>query len=281
MEAVSAPEFQVSRGPQEPGVDLTIFVPCYNEEKLIERTLDTIRTASAPFSFRYEVLIYNDGSSDRTASVVADYIRRNGLEGNFELVTSEKNKGIGVNYFLAAERGRGDYFVVFFGDNSEPVESMNLVFNLIGKADVIIPFLDSRIFESRFNTDHRGFFRRFCSINFARLVRIFSGHKIHYFNGFVMHRRKNILKHRVSAYGLGYQAELLTQILNDPSVSFLEVKVACASRESGTPTAFKPKNIVSVAASLGRILWRRITYKQTEPGTAGSESLVKRNSEPV
>lgn len=242
-------------------LDLTIFVPAYNEEDLIVATLETIRQAAAPFDFPYEVLVYNDGSTDRTGELAEQWIRDNGLAGQFVVVNNERNAGIGVNYFRAAERGRGEYFIVFFGDNSEPVVSMQKMFNLIGKADVVIPFIESRLFNSRFNTDHRRLSRRFFSINFARLVRLFSGHRIHYFNGFVMHRRENVLKHRVKAYGLGYQAELLCKILDDPATTYLEVKVSCTDRQSGVVTAFKPKNVASVIASLAKILWRRLTWK--------------------
>ncbi len=247
-------------------VDLTIFVPCYNEELNIVRTLDTIRAAASHFTFGYEVLIYDDASRDRTNEIATQYIREHRLEGQYEVIRNEKNAGIGVNYFRAAERGRGEYFIVLFGDNSEPEESIVRMFSLMGKADIIIPFIDSRLFESRFNTDHRGILRRLFSINFARLVRLFSGHRIRYFNGFVMHRRANVLKHRVQAFGLGYQAEMLTKILDEPGITYLEVKVACASRTGGVPTAFKPKNVVSVAGSLWRILYRRLTWRPPARG---------------
>lgn len=240
-------------------IDLTIFVPCYNEARLIERTLDTIREAAQGFAFRYEILVYDDASTDGTSDVVRAYIEKHKLPPDLVVLERcEKNNGIGINYFRAAERGRGEYFIVLFGDNSEPVSSIRSIFNLIGKADVIIPYIDSRLFGGRFNSDHRSIFRRFCSINFARLVRLFSGHRIHYFNGFVMHRRQNVLKHRIHTYGLGYQAELLCRVLNDPKVTFLEVRVPCATREEGSSTAFRLKNVISVAGSLARILHYRL-----------------------
>lgn len=256
----------------ESTLDLTVYVPCYNEEELIVRTLDTIRTAASAYPMSYEVLVYDDGSTDRSAELVRNYIAERKLEGQFHLVQPGKNRGIGVNYFDAARRGRGEYFIVLFGDNSEPVESIQRVFNLIGKADIIIPYIDSRVFESRFNTDHRGMLRRLFSINFARLVRLFSGHKIRYFNGFVLHRRTNVLKYPVEAFGLGYQAELLTQIMNEPGITYLEVRVACTDREGGVVTAFRLKNVISVAGSLWRILYRRLTWRapaqQVETRTA-------------
>lgn len=251
---------------------LTIYVPCYNEEKLIERTLDTIREATAQFGFRYEVLVYNDASKDRTGEVVGAYIQRHGLQESFYLINNEKNAGIGVNYYRAAERGRGEYFIVVFGDNAEPVESLRRVFNLIGKADVIIPYFDTRLFDLRFNGDNRNFIRRFISIVFAWIVRAISGHNIKYFNGFVIHRRANVLKHRRDTYGLGYQAELLCCVLSEPDTSFLEVKVFNYDRVEGMPTAFKPRNVVSVLGSLWRILKERRFSRPKAPARSGIQS---------
>ena len=249
---MSAPQREVA-------VDLTIFVPAYNEEKLIGKTLDEIRNAASKFSFSYEVLVYDDASRDRTADVVREWIAAHKAEGVVRVISNEKNAGIGVNYFRAAEQGTGEYFMVVFGDNAEPEESLRRVFNLMGKADVIIPYFDTRLFNMRHNGDNRTFIRRLISIVFAAMVRLISGHCIRYYNGFVMHRRTNVLKHRVSAYGLGYQAELLCSILNEPGISYLEVKCFNNDRASGMPTAFKLKNVVSVGQSLWRIFMRRFT----------------------
>ncbi|MCF7838989.1 MAG: glycosyltransferase family 2 protein [Candidatus Marinimicrobia bacterium] len=250
-------------------MDLTVYVPCYNEEKLVARTLDTIREALAGFALRYEVLVYNDASTDRTGAVVAEYIAAHGLEGPFTLVNRERNTGIGINYFDAAARGVGEYFIVVFGDNAGPVEALRRVFNLIGKADVIIPYFDTRLFDLRFNGDHRGFARRAISIVFAWLVRVISGHNIKYFNGFVIHRRANVLRHRTETYGLGYQAELLCAVLSEPGTSFLEVKVFNYDRVEGMPTAFKFKNVRSVLGSLWRILKNRRFGRPEKPRRHG------------
>ena len=255
---VNVPENGLDRAERSDKIDLTIFVPCFNEERLIERTLDTIREATAQFNFTYEVLLYDDASTDRTAEVIRNYILRNGLEGRFILISNEKNAGIGVNYFRAANRGRGAYFIVLFGDNAEPAEAMRRVFNLMGKADVIIPYFDTRLFDLRLNGDNRSLFRRFVSITYTKLVNLISGHNLRYFNGFVLHRRVNVLANASETYGLGYQSELLCKILDDPAISYLEVKVFNKDRQEGSATAFRLRNIISVFGSLCRILRRRI-----------------------
>ncbi|MFH0981346.1 MAG: glycosyltransferase family 2 protein [Planctomycetota bacterium] len=239
-------------------VDLTIFVPAYNEENLIVPTLETIRDAASAFGFTYQVLVYNDASTDRTGERVGDYLREHHLEGQFELVNNEVNRGVGMNYLSAAERGRGEYFIMLCGDNAEPVDAMRSIFNLMGKADVIIPYVDTRLFDLRYNTDHRPFMRRLISLAFASLVRTISGHSIRYFNSCVLHKRANVLNYATPTSGYGYQAELLCEVLNDPKKTYLEVKFANRDRAEGKAKAFRLKNIVSVAGSLGRIFRRRL-----------------------
>ncbi|MBU1692646.1 MAG: glycosyltransferase family 2 protein [Verrucomicrobia bacterium] len=234
-------------------VDITIFVTCYNEQDLIISALETIRTTMALFSYTYEVLIYDDASKDNSVQVIQDYVGKNGLQGQFELVVNPVNQGIGINYFRAAERGRGEYFMIVHGDNAvKPVEIGKMI-NLLGRADIIVPYYGTRLFSLKYNYDHRNFMRRLLSLTFAMIVRILSGHELRYFNGLVIHRRETLLKHRINAYGLGFQAELLCRILNDPNVSYLEVKLHNDDRTSGPTSAFKWRNIISVCGSLWRI----------------------------
>lgn len=256
--APSTPESSPSNGT----VDVTIYVPCYNEEKLVCETLKTILEAVSTLPITYEVLIFDDGSKDRTSEVARAFIAGKNIGDRFQVIRHDQNRGIGVNFFDAAERGRGTYFIVVAGDDGEPAETLRRVLNLMGKADAVIPYFDTRLFDLRFNGDNRIFIRRLLSIWFAWIVRFISGHNIHYYNGCILHRRVNVLKHRVEAFGLAYQAEMLCKILSEPGASFLEVKVYNRDRVSGTTTAFRWRNIMSVAASLGRILRDRLAYRK-------------------
>jgi len=238
-------------------IDLTVMVTCFNEATLIRGTLDTVRSVLVQFPYRYEVLIYDDASKDDSVTVIRDYITANHLEDSFSLVANPVNQGIGINYFRAAERGRGEYFYIVHGDNASPPEALTRVLGLMGKADMIVPYFRTRLFATRYNCDHRPFSRRLLSLLFAGTIRLFSGHELHYFNGWVLHRRQNVLAHRVTAYGLGFQAELLCRMLrDDPDLDYLEVRQHNVD-ESGTTTAFRVKNVLSVLGSLGRILLGR------------------------
>src|SRR4030042_107917 len=231
---------------QSKKLDLTIFVCCYNEHDLIEKTLKTVRSVLSLFKYTYEVLIYDDCSTDDSVKIIKNFIAKNKLEKQFKLRANEVNRGIGINYFSAAKEGLGEYLLIVHGDNAIPDEELKKTLNLLGKADIIVPYYETRLIKIKYNYDHRDFTRRLLSIIFTNLVRFISGYKLRYFNGLVLHKRENVVNNYVETYGLGFQAELLCKILKDPHITYLEVRQHnYAFTKIGT-TAFKLKNVISV-----------------------------------
>lgn len=241
---------------RDDSLDLTVFISCYNEAGEIGATLDLVRAVLADLGYRYEVLVYDDCSRDHSVETVRDYIAANHLEGVVQVVTNERNLGIGVNYFRAAERGRGRYFYKLNGGNAHPAASVHKVLALLGRADMVIPYFRTRLFNSRYNCDNRAFSRRLLCLAFAGMVRLLSGTEVKYYNGGVLHLRENVLANRVAASGFGYQAELICRILRNPAIDYLEVRQDNLDR-GGTTTAFRPRNVLSVLGSLWRIFQGR------------------------
>ena len=54
-------------------LDLTIAVPCKNEEKNILGTLDTIVSAVNEVGCSYEIIVIDDGSTDKTSELVEQF----------------------------------------------------------------------------------------------------------------------------------------------------------------------------------------------------------------
>src|SRR2546425_2146094 len=55
------------------GIDVTLMVPCLNEEGNVAAALDTIRMATSQLNIVYEVIVIDDGSTDATSDKVRQY----------------------------------------------------------------------------------------------------------------------------------------------------------------------------------------------------------------
>lgn len=219
-------------------IEITYFVPCYNEEKNIINTLDAIKSAS--LNINYEVLIVDDGSTDKTADVIKDYINNNKNE-NLRLLSNKKNYGLGFSYFKYSLIARGKFYMLINGDNVEPTETINKIISSRGKADLIIPYFDKN--------DKRNFNRKLISFIFTKIVNIISLTNVKYYNGPVLHKTDNVKSYRSVTFGYGYQAELICKLIS-LNFTYLNLPVSNTDRQFGTTKAFSLYNFLSVTNSL-------------------------------
>ncbi len=232
-------------------LDLTFFVPCYNEERNIEATVNTIVAAAQATTLTYEILICDDASSDDTKGVVERLIKENS-KVSIRFVRNAQNRGLGFNYFRGSFLARGKYYMLINGDNVEPQEAIKAIINHHGQYDMVIPYFGSN--------DKRTASRCRISRVFTFLVNILSGHKINYYNGPVMHLTDNVRFWRAETMGYGYQAELVCRLLHE-GATYTQVEVSNTDRQWGFSKAFALSNIFSVSNSLFHIFWRRLEYK--------------------
>ena len=227
-------------------IDITFFVPCYNEEKNIVKTLENITNSVG--NIKYEILVCDDGSKDNTKEIVKNYINRE--KKNIILYENDKNLGIGFSYFKYSLEAKGEYYMLINGDNVEPPITIKKIIAERGKADIIIPYLGT--------DDHRNLIRKFISHLFTFVINLISFNSIKYYNGAVLHKTENVRLFRSKTYGYGYQAELITTLLVLDK-SYLQVQVINTDRQWGTSKAFSITNILSILNTILSIFINRIT----------------------
>jgi glycosyltransferase involved in cell wall biosynthesis len=236
-------------------VDLTIVVPCFNEESNIAGTLDTIAAAMRELHWSHEVLVIDDGSTDQTVPVVEQYLKDHpDLPIRFH--KNPRNRGLTRTYVDGAFLGRGKYYRMVCGDNVEPKETLVGVLSLLGAADMVVPYHEAVPGKSRFRLE--------LSRAYTRLVNLLSGHHIHYYNGMAAHLRYNVMRWGPYSFGFGFQAELITHLL-DEGASHIEIPVTATHREkNGANSALNLKNWLSVGHTLLEVLLRRIRRRAFE-----------------
>lgn len=232
-------------------LDLTIFVSCYNEQDYIATTLESIREVMSELTLSYEIIVIDDVSKDGSVKVVEAYIAAH-PNVNIVLRKNKHNKGLAQNYFDAAFMGKGKYYRLLCGDNSEPKESIKAVFSQIGSADILVPYYVS--------SEGKSAKRQFISKTYTLIVNTITGYKFHYYNGLAVHLRYNVLRWHPNTHGFGFQADLLTLLL-DQGFSYKEIPITMIEQRTGKSNAITFKNLLSVGHTLLEILLRRIAHR--------------------
>lgn len=84
---------------------VSVIVPCYNSEKTIVRTLDSLTSQSLK---DLEIIVINDGSTDHSKEVIETYIDAH-KDHLIKLYTKE-NEGIATARNFGVEKVTGEYF---------------------------------------------------------------------------------------------------------------------------------------------------------------------------
>jgi len=231
-------------------IDITVLITCYNEEELIEDTLNHVIEALKISALSYEIIVIDDVSKDRSADRVRSYIQTHDAEP-IRLIANSVNRGLANNYVEAAFAGKGKYYRLCCGDDSEPVEALVNIFSKVGKADIIIPY------QEQDSVAGKSAQRRSISKLFTSLVNLITGYKLRYYNGSAVQLRYNVMRWHPSSYGFGFQADILSRLL-DEGATYMQVKSFGNDRKGGASTALNTRNILSVGHTLLELAIRRI-----------------------
>jgi len=230
-------------------LDLTAFVSCYNEAPYILETIENARQALLTVGLAFEIIVVDDCSTDNSFDLIRAYIAKN--PGDRIIVRrNHYNKGLAKNYTDVAFLGKGKYYKLFCGDNSEPRESTIKILRSLGDTDMVIVNYDT--------IEGKGGFRTCISKAYTLLVNLISGNRIRSYNGLSVHFRYNIMRWHSNTRGFGFQADLICKLI-EQGATYKEISVPNIHR-SGSG-ALSLKNLLSVGHTFLDLLIRRIANK--------------------
>lgn len=97
---------------------LSLIIPAYNEEQRLPSTLTKVQAFLTDQSYESEVLVVENGSSDRTAAVAEEF-----APGVQLLREPQRGKGLAVRRGMLS--ASGDYRFICDADLSMPIEQVN------------------------------------------------------------------------------------------------------------------------------------------------------------
>ncbi len=148
----------------------SIVIPAYNESARIPATLESVVGCIRARGWNAEVLVVNDGSTDKTAEVVRE-IARNAPE--IRLIENPTNRGKGYSVRKGMLEARGQIALFTDSDLSAPIEEAERLFAAIAEgADIAI---GSRWLERGRQTQRQPLYRQFFGRCFNSVTRAVMG----------------------------------------------------------------------------------------------------------
>ena len=140
---------------------LSVVVPCYNEEAVLEMLETRLSAACAHlFADDYEIILVNDGSKDRTWSMICDLAARNPCIVGVDL---SRNHGQQLAVTAGLQLSRGDLVMIIDADLQDPPE---LLPDMVAKIDEGFDVVFGKRIQRRGET----LLKRFTSALFYRVL---------------------------------------------------------------------------------------------------------------
>jgi cellulose synthase/poly-beta-1,6-N-acetylglucosamine synthase-like glycosyltransferase len=96
---------------------VSILIPAHNEQKVIKNTLESILAFDYPRD-KIEIIVVNDGSTDKTASFVGEIASKDDRVKLHNVPAAEGGKGKSRALNVGMTQGTADYIAVYDADNT-------------------------------------------------------------------------------------------------------------------------------------------------------------------
>ncbi len=121
--------------------ELSVFFPFWNEEKNIENVVKKAIPVVEEVSKKWEMIIVDDGSSDKTLKIAKEFAKEN---PNIRIVSHDRNRGYGASLKSGFENARYSVIVFTDGDGQFDFKEIDGFLGKIDKADIVIGYRKKR-----------------------------------------------------------------------------------------------------------------------------------------
>jgi len=152
---------------------LSVVVPAYNEEHRLSVTLASMWRALRRRFQKFELIVVNDGSTDRTASVVEVFLRDH---AEVRLINCPFNRGKGYAVRQGVLASSGRYVLMCDADQSTPIREVGKLLKALDQSDIAVG--SRAIRESRI-AQYQPTYRLLMGKTFNRFVQLLTVPGIH------------------------------------------------------------------------------------------------------
>ncbi len=110
---------------------ISIIIPAYNEEEAIAADIDAVYEAMNASDYEWELIVVNDGSTDRTQEIVEGY-------PDVRLIRHPYSLGGGAARTTGIHHSNGDIVVVIDGDGTYPIADTPRLLDAMEGYDMVV-----------------------------------------------------------------------------------------------------------------------------------------------
>ncbi len=148
---------------------ISIIIPCYNEEEVIQICHDSVCKALDTINYDFEIIYINDGSKDKTYDILKDINKR---DNRARILNLSRNFGKEAAMTAGIDASKGDAIIVLDADLQDPPDLIPKLLEIWKQegADVVYGQRDEREGETWFKKSTANMFYRI--INYISDVEI-------------------------------------------------------------------------------------------------------------
>ena len=221
---------------------ISVIIPALNEEANVVATVNEVLTALGDRFEDYELLIFDDGSHDRTGELMDDLAKTN---PRIRVTHNDRSRNLGGVYKQGIALACFDYLFLVPGDNEITGSALIRTLDAVGKADIVIPYPT--------NMEVRPLARRIASRGYTLLINLLFGRRLKYYNGTVISRLADVRNITIRTDSFAYQSEALLKLLR-AGKTYVEVGVEIRQWPGRRSNALRLANLVAVLKAVGRLV---------------------------
>ena len=223
---------------------LSVVLPAYNEEANVERAVEGISSVAQQLGIDYEIILVNDGSTDRTGEIARELMQR---VPSFRLVEHYPNRGYGGSLRAGFAAATGDLIAFVPADNQFDFGEISRLLERLDEADIVSGYRAER---------QDTFIRKLNGFGWNMLVRLLFGYLCRDIDcGFKLFRREVLERVTIASDGAMIDTEFLAGA-RARGFRIAEVPVTHLPRVAGEPTGANLKVIAKAFRDLVRFRQR-------------------------
>ena len=206
-------------------IEFSIIMPALNEEKNIELAIFNSLDAIDHFGINGEIIVINDGSTDKTKALIKSYMER---EPRVRLINHVRRMGIGASFWDGVDQAQGKFVVMLPGDNENDPMEIFRYHALLKSVDIVIPFV--------FNKHVRSAWRNALSFIYRFIINTTFLVNFNYTNGTVLYRKALLDELEFRSSSFFFQTDILVRTVKR-NYLFAEVPYRMGMRSQGISKA--------------------------------------------